>query len=90
MSVRAYKIEKTSHNPSFNLWHDEKFVQYLDDVGVYPLLDDGAGYVSITIENIEKITELAKKAGDFDDISDILETLREDMGGDGYADFVCF
>lgn len=58
MSVRAYRVNKieTENNASFNMWRDEKLMDFFEDNSSVwnGLNDDGNGYIEIEVQAIEK------------------------------------
>ena len=96
MSVRAHRILKVDYAPetSFNVWHDEKLVEFLDrenDLGFYNQMNDnGGGVVSLTVEVLQKVVDQAKEL-ELDD--DTVRVLREDIASadpDETIDYDCF
>jgi len=62
MSIRAYRINKIelSLSESWNLWHDEKIMRYLQSNGLLVNLnEDGAGYIIIPIFMLENMLKEA-------------------------------
>lgn len=60
MSVRAYRINKIDYenDSSFNLWHDEKLMNFLDEnYGCYDTLIEGTGIMDLQVEALEKALE---------------------------------
>lgn len=64
MSVRAYRINliKRDPNPTFNLWHDEKLMDFLENQSnFYPQLgDEGAGQSSVGVDVLKQAIKKAK------------------------------
>ena len=93
MSVRAYKVIKIEReqSPTFNLWHDEKLVEYLDatDHGVHAQLNaNGAGMLEFTIEELQGAVDRAKEL-ELD--SDTVAALKQDIAnGDEFIEYECF
>jgi len=61
MSTRAYKIIKIhqENTSTFNLWHDEKLMEFLlKEEMIEPIL---SGILSISVETLEKVIKKAKK-----------------------------
>lgn len=60
MSVRAYRINKIEREetPTFNLWHDQEFMDFIDDASdrdiMHALNEDGGGQIEISVEALEK------------------------------------
>ena len=61
MSVRAYRVKKIEHeeSDSFNLWHDDKLVDFLDSECNFSagLTIDGTGLVEVPVEALQKALE---------------------------------
>ena len=61
MSVRAYRVNKIEHeeSDSFNLWHDDKLVDFLDrEYGFFVgLTSEGTGLVEVPVEALQKALE---------------------------------
>jgi len=59
MSVRAYRVIKieTAHPESFNLWHDDEVLGWLEEhTDFLDNLDrDGNGLTSILVEDLERM-----------------------------------
>lgn len=96
MSVRAHRILKVEYadNPSFNLYHDEKLVQFLDrqnHSGFYSQLsDDGGGVVSVEVSVLRQAIE---KASELELDKDDVKTLQADIEASGEGetiDYDCF
>ena len=94
MSVRAHRILKVEYadRPSFNLWHDEKLVKFLDDHmdgGFYSqLTTDGGGVVCIEPSVIQEAINSAKEL-ELDE--DTVAQLRADVeAAEGSIDYDCF
>jgi len=60
MSIRAHRVDKKIYGTreSFNLWHDEKLVNWIDnnsEIGFFSNLNmDGCGEVEIPIDILER------------------------------------
>jgi len=96
VSVRAHRILKVEYapNPSFNLWHDEKLINFLDtqnDSGFFSQMNEnGGGVVNIEASVIKKALE---KAGELELDEDTVKQLKADIeaaGEDGSIDYDCF
>ena len=94
MSVRAHRILKVEYaeRPSFNLWHDEKLMKFLDDHmdgGFYAqLTDGGVGVVCIEPSVIQEAINSAKEL-ELDD--DTVAQLKADVeASEGSIDYDCF
>jgi len=61
MSVRAYRINKIEREKgkSFNLWHDEELVKFLDnETGFFRKLDmDCCGVTEASVEKLKRALE---------------------------------
>ena len=96
MSVRAHRILKVEYapNPSFNLWHDEKLINFLDtqnDSGFFSQMNENGGGV-VNIE-ASVIKEAIEKAAELELDEDTVEQLKADVeaaGEDGSIDYDCF
>ena len=74
MSVRAYKIVKravTDEFPTFNLWHNQKIVDWIEantDYSLSGISENGGGTLELSIEEMEallkakEITDEEKKS----------------------------
>ena len=96
MSVRAHRILKVEYAkiPSFNLWHDEKLINFLDThngSGFYSQMNDGGGGV-VNIE-VSVIKEALEKAVELELDEDIVSQLKADIeaaGEEPDIDYDCF
>lgn len=68
MSVRAYKVVKPAEladDSSFNLWHDEEVMDYLNEVSgyvdIWQKIDEGGGYIELFYEQVDKALKQAEK-----------------------------
>lgn len=92
MSVRAYRVNeiKTENNPSFNLWHDEKLMDYLESsTGFYNQLNqDANGIGGLELEELEEAVKLDLEP-------ETMEALKADIAwlkknGDTYIEYYCY
>ncbi len=62
MSIRAHRIEEIKHaGESFNLWHDEEIVDYLDNEGLLDQLnEDMSGFIEINREDLKNMLAITK------------------------------
>jgi len=95
MSVRARRILKVEYaEPSFNLWHDEKLVQFIDsecDSGFYSQMNsNGGGVICIEASVIKKAIENAEELGLDENTVALLRVDVEAVGEDGSIDYDCF
>ncbi len=94
MSVRAYRIIKKvlEDNSSFNLWHDEKLVDYLqDETCFYNLLgDDGSGTSYLSVKDIKKIISKKKELKLDDETVSQLEKDIEGLSEDDDIEYDCY
>jgi len=96
VSVRAHRILKVEYAPnhSFNLWHDEKLINFLDthnDSGFFSQMNENGGGV-VNIE-ASVIKEAIEKAAELELDEDTVEQLKADVeaaGEDGSIDYDCF
>ena len=96
MSVRAYRIIKVEResNPTFNLWHDEKFMdfmQYNSENDIFSMLSEGGGQIEFEVGILKK----ALKEFDFGDDTHMKEQVKKDIDfatkvGDDYILYDCF
>jgi len=98
VSVRAHRILSVEYAPetSFNLWHDEKLVEFLErnnDLGFYRQMnDDGSGVVTVSIEALQKAIDEAEEL-ELDEAT--VRVLGEDiaaakLANNEYVDYDCF
>ena len=61
MSVRAHRVTKIEHEQAntFNLWHDDKLVDFLDSECDFfaGLTNEGTGLVEVPVEALQKAVE---------------------------------
>ena len=89
MSIRAYKANVVyDKDESFNLWHDDKIVDYLSS-WLTGLNEDSCGLVEIPIKALEEMfVELKLSQDDYAKLwQDIQEAKTKDIE---YIDFYCF
>ena len=91
MSVRAYRVKKIEHeeSDSFNLWHDDKLVDFLDSECNFfaGLTNEGTGLVEVPVEALQKAVEKLE----LDD--ELKEALKRDIEAhrdDGYVTYYCY
>lgn len=89
MSVRAYKIEKVSSEPSFNCWHDEQIMDIacLDnysDGGIIYIEKERAINLKNELEQQKPLTEEAVAT------IDALYQIIRDCGDDDGCDYMCY
>jgi len=95
MSVRAYRVKKIDYNKdcSFNLWHNEKLMRFLEGKGIYNGLNqDGCGITSLETETIRKAL-MDRKELELEDY--VIDALEKDLRvaerkGDTWIDYYCF
>jgi hypothetical protein len=96
MSIRAHRIIeiKLAEVPSFNLWHNTKLVQFLDEESdIFSFLNtSGTGEIEISVKVLKKAINSAKKL-DID--SDTINSLQEDIDfakskNNDYVIYDCF
>lgn len=95
MSVRAHRVlEIKTVGESFNLWHAEALVKWLDENTSFyePLNIDACGLTELSVEDIKKILKLAKvlelEAEDVKDFKEALERAKKE--GDEYVQYYCY
>lgn len=79
MSVRAHRvIELKLEASSFDLWHNEKFTQFLEEeVGLSSNLNSyGMGLLEVPVEVLERVV---RKADELDIDEDDVEGLQQDI-----------
>lgn len=56
MSVRAYRVNAIEYQEreTFNLWHDEKVFEILNDAGYFDSLYEGVGIVYVDVSFIRE------------------------------------
>jgi hypothetical protein len=98
MSVRAYRVNEivTEKEPSFNIWHDDAVVVFLERRGRTMNLDEDGGLFEVSIEDLEALCEHLKKnkkeAGKY---VEAIKKIRldiywaKDMGQD-YIQYYCY
>jgi len=61
MSVRAHRVEEIKFGgESFNLWHDQDIVDYLDDKGLLEQLNmDMGGFIEVSIRDLRNMLAVA-------------------------------
>lgn len=98
MSVRAHRIVKIEYaeGASFNLWHDDQLVGFLDRTesgGLWSQLnDDGGGVVNLSTETLQKAID---KAGELELDKETVAALQADIAaakdqGNEYVEYDCF
>ena len=74
MSTRAYRIIKINqeNTPSFNLWHDQKLMEFLfKEENIEPI---ESGILDISVETLEKVIKNAEKLEIDDETLKVLKT----------------
>ena len=91
MSVRAYRVNKIEHEQgdTFNLWHDDKLVDFLDSECDFfaGLTNEGTGLVEVPVEALQKAVEKLEMD------EELREAIRKDIEAcqaDGYVTYYCF
>lgn len=96
MSVRAHRILKVEYAPntSFNLWHNEKLVEFLEKNNPHGFNDkldmDGNGVVSIDVSVIKQAIEKAEELELEEDVVEQLKADIEAVGDEPTIDYDCF
>ncbi|MCD6390913.1 MAG: hypothetical protein J7L92_02810 [Dehalococcoidia bacterium] len=83
MSVRAYRVIKIEHAQpnTFNLWHDDKLVEFLDkEYGFFEGLNESGGLTEVPIEALKRALKEALT-------KDIEACCKE---GEEYVQYYCF
>ena len=94
MSLRAYRVIKIecAQPNSFNLWHDDKLVDFLDqEYGFFEGMNAGGGLTEVPVEGLKEA--LAKPELELDEY--IVEALQRDIEaaeqeGDEYIQYYCY
>jgi len=94
MSVRAYRVIKIEYAQpnSFNLWHDDKLVDFLDrEYGFFEGVNEGGGLTEVPVEGLKEA--LAKPEFELDEY--IVEALKRDIEaaeqeGEQYVQYYCY
>jgi hypothetical protein len=100
MSVRAYRVikQKIARNESFNVWHDEEFMNWLetqDDVSIRQTEGgSGEGTIEVSVEILEK-SILPKNVLKLKLIDDTVEAIKADIAfakkhKDEYVLYECY
>lgn len=81
MSVRAYRIvEGTFAEPSFNIYQDQKLVNFIEaesEAGFYSYFNDyGSGEVDVPVKVLRKAVRMASK---LDLSGEMIKLLKEDI-----------
>ena len=90
MSVRAYRVIEIRQEQAdtFNLWHDEKLVEFLDtQYGFFETLHEGTGLVELPAEALERA--LSEVPMD-EEVKQALQTDIEACRGNGYVLYYCY
>lgn len=74
MSVRAHRVEEIKFGgESFNLWHDQEIVDYLDDKGLLEQLNmDMGGFIEVSMRDLKNMMTIASN-------EDTRKSLQEDI-----------
>ena len=90
MSVRAYRVIEIRQEKAdtFNLWHDEKLVEFLDtQYGFFETLHEGTGLVELPVGALERaLVEVSME-------EELKEALKKDIEAcreEGYVQYYCF
>lgn len=90
MSVRAHKVKKIDYDnaESFNLWHDDKIVDYLS-CELTGLNQDSCGIIEVAVNKLEKMFEdLKLNKEDYDVLWKNIQDAKEK--DENYLMFWCF
>ena len=92
MSVRAYRVNeiKTEKEPSFNIWHDDAIVLFLEGRGRTMNLDEDGGVFEVPVEDLEALCEHLKKTAKADEYVEVIKSIKDDIywAKDTLADYV--
>ena len=90
MSIRAYRVKRIdlAKAPSFNLWHDDKLVDFLGRGGWIDGIGGNGGLISIPSEVLEQAIETLPLD------EDIVQSLRADIEaskakGEDWVEYYC-
>jgi len=90
MSVRAYRVKRIEHeqSDSFNLWHDEGLVKFLEEKGCLSQLnDDLGGLIEIPIDVLKEALQKVNMSEETRiSISKDIEICQDA----GYVTYYCF
>lgn len=88
MSVRAYRVKEivTEESDSFNLWHNDILMDWLDKGGWLESLDEGCGLLDIPIEVLQEALTLPHLE------SYTIEALTRDIksSDNGWVRYYCY
>ena len=90
MSVRAYRVTKIEHEEAdtFNLWHDDKLVDFLDsEYGFHEQLTEGGGLVDVTVEALQEALEKVEME---DELREVIQKDIEACREQGYVTYYCY
>ena len=91
MSIRAYRVKKIDYATpdTFNLWHDDKLVDFLDSECDFfaGLTNDGTGLVEVPIEALQ---EALKKVEMNDELKEAIRKDMEACRDDDHVTYYCF
>ena len=90
MSVRAYRVIEIRQEQAdtFNLWHDEKLVEFLDSqYGFFETLHQGTGLTELRVEALEHA--LSEVPMD-EEVKQALQKDIEACGDNGYVVYYCY
>jgi len=95
MSVRAYKVVALQYaqSPSFNCWHDEKLMDFLEGEEIYDGRNsEGGGTMEMSVEVMQKALDKGKEL-ELDEYA--CEAIRTDIAwakkkGRDYIRYECF
>jgi len=64
MSIRAHRVDKIDfRGESFNLWHDQGIMDYLDDNGLLEQLNmDMGGFIEVSVRDLKNMLVIADDA----------------------------
>lgn len=78
MSVRAYRVNSKDieKDNSFNLWHDEKIMDFLEDGGYLDNYNENGGSLCLSVEALEQIIEEIKDDKEYESR---VESIKNDI-----------
>jgi len=93
MSIRAYRVKNIEHeqNETFNLWHDETLMEFLEGYGFYNQLnDDARGITNISVKALKEAMKEVKEL-DSETKRCILKDIKEaEKNGEEYIQYYCY
>jgi len=98
MSVRAYLIKKIDYakEDTFNLWHHDKLMKFLERYSFYESLNEGCGITEVSVKILKEALE--QDLADENDKKEekyIKDNIKKDIAwakkrGEEYIQYYCF